>query len=67
MMSSYTCEVALGNLYTPIALTLNLLLGVEPPPPEKFKREKAYLKNLHDDCLRITGILLVAIDRRVHL
>jgi hypothetical protein len=61
------CVESLARLYVPISLTLDLLLGLPPPPPDKLKDEKAFLRDIHISCLHITGALLLAIDKRIHL
>jgi hypothetical protein len=63
------CSNDLLNLYIPITLTLSLLLGLPPPPPidPSLRHEKAFLTDLHDSCLHITGAFLLHIDKVSHL
>ena len=63
------CVDALQRLYVPVTLTLNLALGAAPPQPtnKSLRGEHAFFRLLHDNCLRITGLFLLAIDRKIHL
>lgn len=59
------CTTQLSNLYTPVTLSLRLVLGLPPPlPPDiSLHNEKSYLRKLHDSCLLITAQFLHDIDR----
>jgi hypothetical protein len=59
-----TCTQHLLDLYVSVHLTLDLALGLPPPLPSdrSLHREKTFLQNHHDNCLRITGTFLRSID-----
>jgi Reverse transcriptase (RNA-dependent DNA polymerase)/Endonuclease-reverse transcriptase len=63
------CIRELRQLYRPVDLSTHLVLGLPPPPPQdpELRKDKAFLKLLHHECLVITGEFLLAIDKIAHL
>jgi hypothetical protein len=63
------CSTGLLELYSPVKLTLALVLGQPPPLPadRTLHNEKSFLKLWHEQCLQITGVFLLSIDRRSRL
>jgi hypothetical protein len=63
------CSTSLLDLYSPVKLTLALVLGQPPPLPadKTLHNEKSFLKLWHEQCLQITGVFLLSIDRRSRL
>ena len=61
------CIARLNDLYFHIDLTYDLILGLPPPTPKSFVREKTFLLFIHDQCLEITGAFLLEINSIHHL
>jgi hypothetical protein len=62
------CSNLLLSCSVPVKLTLGLVLGSPPPVDDPSLRgARAFLQDLHDRCLNITGQFLLAIDRRMRL
>jgi len=61
------CKDALLRLYTPVHFNLDIALGHAPPVPKSLSKEKQFCLDLHDQCLAITSVFLVAVSKRLFL
>lgn len=63
------CQQALANLYFPVTLTMELLCGrpVALPAGSSFFNERAFLQNIHAQCLGITCDFLCAVSAKIFL
>lgn len=60
------CQEALRRLYFPVELTMSLIYGEPPPPPNDrtLHNEKAFLHGIHVKCLQITSNFLAAVSAK---
>jgi hypothetical protein len=62
------CSNLLLSCAVPVKLTLDLVLGNPPLVDDQWwSGQRALLRDLHDQCLNITGDFLLFIDRSIHL
>lgn len=63
LIARAVCRAKLEQLYVPVELTMQLVLGEPPDPPDRFKKERRFLELWHEQCLGITGEFLIAINK----